>query len=156
MIEFSGELSDDCKRYIQKTGAKGAAFICFIITIITSIILIIIGILWEQIVILFVFVPILMTVLVAIPEVNAPMKTLNLYLPRKLTIKDEIISIECEKFSQNKSLEVVKKVIDMKDWYQIIFYFPNKSMYFICQKNLMVQGSIKDFEELFKDIIVSK
>lgn len=42
----------------------------------------------------------------------------------------------------------------MGDWYVIDFYFPYKNLFFICQKNLLIQGSIDEFERLFEDNIV--
>jgi hypothetical protein len=104
MIEFRGEFSDECKRYIQKEGSKVAVLSSIIMTIITSIIIIIVGALWEWIVVLFILVPILTVVLVAIPKISLPMKDLNLYLPKKLIIEGEAIGIEAEKFTEIRSI----------------------------------------------------
>lgn len=156
MIEFNGELSDQCKRYIQIAGTKIAFINSLIVTIIFSIIIIIVGFLWEWIVIIFIVIPILVNICVAIPQINSPLKILNLYLPRKVTIEGEIISSESDKISAVRSIENVKKVIDKGEWYNLIFYFPYKNMYFICQKDLITKGTIEEFEELFKGKIERK
>ena len=39
---------------------------------------------------------------------------------------------------------------------KIKFYPAYKCIYCFCQKNLIVDGSIKDFEEYFKDKLVKK
>jgi hypothetical protein len=156
MIEFSGELSYECKRYIQIVGTKMAFISSLIVTIIASSIIIIVGFLWEWIVTIFIVVPVLITVFAAIPQINSPLKTLNLYLPRKVTIEGETISIESEKISVIRSVVNVKKVIDLGKWYNIIFYFGHGSGYFICQKDLITKGTIKDFEVLFEGKIERK
>lgn len=153
MIEFKGELSEACKCYIQKNMTKRAFFCSLIITLILSIILVVFGILWEWLVTLFIIIPVLITIFTLIPQINAPIKTLNLYIPKKLVIKDQIISIECDRISEIRLLENVKKVIDCEKWYHIIFYLGYKSFYFICQKNLLSKGTIQEFETLFKDKI---
>ncbi len=58
--------------------------------------------------------------------------------------------------SETKNLSNVKKVVDMGEWYKIYFYFPYKSNLFICQKDLLVKGTIEEFEELFSDKIIRK
>ena len=68
--------------------------------------------------------------------------------------------IEKEGKSENhyavREIRDVKKVIDEGEWYQIIFYFPYKLAECICQKDLIVEGTIEEFEELFKDYIVRR
>ena len=51
-------------------------------------------------------------------------------------------------------LEKVKKVIDEGDCYQIIYVEYSNAI--ICQKDLLVQGTLEEFEEIFKDKLVSK
>jgi len=50
----------------------------------------------------------------------------------------------------------VKKVYDYGEFYFISFYFGKISCYFICQKSLLTQGTIEDFEKLFDGKIVKK
>ncbi len=38
----------------------------------------------------------------------------------------------------------------------VIFYLPNFNRRFICQKDLITEGTIEEFEEIFKDKIVRK
>lgn len=84
------------------------------------------------------------------------MKILNLYVPKKIFIDADTIRMESEKTVAVKSVVNVKKIIDVGEWYQILFYFPHKNMYFVCQKNLITKGTIQQFEQLFKDKIVRK
>ena len=51
-------------------------------------------------------------------------------------------------------IQDVKKILDYGEFYAIIFYFPNADRRFICQKDYIVQGTIEEFEQLFKGKIV--
>lgn len=73
-----------------------------------------------------------------------------------IVIESDIISAEGIQRSETRFLKDVKKVVDMGDWYKIYFYFPNKSNIFICQKDLIIQGTIDEFERLFQEKIVRK
>ena len=55
-----------------------------------------------------------------------------------------------------KSLSGVKSVFDMGTYYYIKFSTIKNTPIFICQKDLIVQGTIEEFEELFKDKIIRK
>lgn len=55
-----------------------------------------------------------------------------------------------------RSVDDVKKVIDGEEWYHIKFYFDARSPYFICQKSLLRQGTLQQFEQLFADKMVKK
>ena len=55
-----------------------------------------------------------------------------------------------------RTLDDVKKVLDYGDYYRIDFYVLSKKVLCICEKANIKQGSIEEFEELFKDYIVRK
>ena len=52
-----------------------------------------------------------------------------------------------------KSLEDVKKVIDYGTFYVINFYFGGVYSG-ICQKDLLIEGGLEEFEKLFEDKLV--
>ena len=52
--------------------------------------------------------------------------------------------------------ENVKCIFDFGDWYHIVFKFPTKSIYCVCQKNLLEEGTIEEFETIFEGKIVRK
>lgn len=56
-------------------------------------------------------------------------------------------------FSKRK-IKNIKKVIDYGDWYCLIFKYGDVTNSFICQKDLIVKGTLSDFETLFLDYIV--
>ena len=53
-------------------------------------------------------------------------------------------------------MDEVKRVEDYGDFYRIIFYFPHCDRFCICQKDLITQGTIEEFEEMFAGYIVKK
>jgi len=81
---------------------------------------------------------------------------LELISPQKIVIDQEqgYISVMMGKQANtfNKSLEAIKLVIDRGEWYYLKLRFP-KIGGIICQKNLIVQGTIEEFEALFKNKI---
>ena len=55
-----------------------------------------------------------------------------------------------------KSVSRVKRVIDCGEWYYIIFKFGDIGNSWVCQKDLLIQGTIEDFEKLFEGKIIRK
>lgn len=66
---------------------------------------------------------------------------------------EDMISSENEKGFVVKDFSLVKKVIDYGEWYLISY--GGKSIFkgIICQKNLIVEGTIEDFEKIFEEKI---
>jgi len=86
-----------------------------------------------------------------------PFITLGLNLFQKVEIEDGVIDcVSLDKKSHLKSVEDVKKVIDMGSCYYIKFYFPPEIATCFCQKDLLVEGTIEEFEKLFEGKIVRK
>lgn len=77
-------------------------------------------------------------------------KNFELYLPKRMVIEDGMINLENEYRSEFRFIEDVDRIVDMGDWYHILFCFPKKSLYYVCQKNLLVEGTLEEFEKLFE------
>ena len=73
-----------------------------------------------------------------------------------IQISDGVLSAEIGKRCDVRNINDIKKIVDYGDWYKIYFYFPHKSNAFICQKDLIMQGTIEEFEEMFAGYIVKK
>lgn len=147
MIEFNGELSDVCKNYMLKKEVKGAFFVSLIVAIIFSIPVIIATILKHWIFILGIPFLILIIILASIPPSE---KAYSLIMPTRISIKNEIIKSESERFCYTKSILNIKKVVDIGECYHIYFNFLYKNPRFVCQKSLITKGTIEDFESLFE------
>lgn len=90
---------------------------------------------------------------------------LQLWNPRKklpfrwiydITIDTEKIIVECPIWPKplQKPIKKIKKVLDVGDCYYIIYADINNSI--ICQKDLLKEGTIQEFEELFSGKIVKE
>lgn len=82
-----------------------------------------------------------------------------LALPITITITNDSVSNSYFKkalTTSTKPINAVKKVIDVGEWYYIIFKFGDIGNSWVCQKDLLTKGTIDEFERLFKDKIVRK
>lgn len=165
MIEFRGELSEKCKAVYLKRLQKLNAILSISTGIITDIPFVLIGYflmetLREVSYVLFCVAVcwLLIMILNSIPFINSQEKALEGNIPECVTIKDGKVKKEGRGRGNYGIREIknVKKVIDEGEWYQIIFYFPYKLAECICQKDLIVEGTIEEFEELFQDYIVRR
>lgn len=153
MIEFKGKISAKCKKYIlrreSETALKGgliAISIFFVPIIIYSFL-----VNW----IFVIGLPVLGFILfcAAMPPLG---KSQEKILPTHLIIDDDEIISESPFFSYVRSFSEVKQVLDMGEWYHIIFFYPARNPRFVLQKDLIVQGTIEEFEKLFEDYLVVK
>ena len=161
MIEFQGELPRKCKQVLKKRFKFFGIWLSVFVGVTLSFPFIILGIIFKDILIILILLICgiifatlvnLFTFLLKIDE------NLNMDIPTRVTIENETIEKEGEgdRNYAIRQLTDVKKVIDVGDWYEIKFYFPNKCGYCICHKELLVKGSIEEFEELFDEIIERK
>lgn len=154
MIEFSGETSEEVKHYLLKKLSVSSFIIALSISIPFIMGAIIAAVMWHWVIavtiIWFVFFIALAT---ASPYINRS-KTLNTAIPKTVSISEEFIESKNEKFHHGRYMTDVKKILDMENWYHIYFYFPHKNVCFICQKNLITKGTIKDFEKIFEGKII--
>ncbi len=153
MIEFKGELSENCKNYILKNNSKNARLAALIVCIPLAIIDI-----WISISIDLIYLIILpvLVLFVALAGVRPDKKTYKFTFPNRVTIEEAFLLSEGDGFSETRTLAQVTQVIDYGEWYKINFSFPNKSQRFVCQKDLLTFGRIEEFEDLFHDKLMKK
>ena len=79
----------------------------------------------------------------------------KLFVPTRVILNSEegFIVQRCEKIERAYPIDTVESVIDYGEWYHLIFKSPNRIKYFVCQRNLIIKGSLDEFEALFKDKI---
>ena len=154
MIEFKGELSKTCKEFVVKNEAncaRRAATIAYVPFAVADII-------WWA-------VSGKLYVLIALPALVFPVflagikpreKDYGAIMTKRVMIEGNELKCEGDQFRETKTMDQIKCVIDYGEWYQIEFGFPGKSQRFICQKDLITQGTIEDFENLFADKIIRR
>ena len=151
MIEYNGQVSDNCKNYMKKKEQINNIIMGAFVAIMFSVIILFIGIYIELLALLFLVIPFVFFLMCCIPQ-----KGINRRVPYNILIDEGELLLSTETFSQSKSVFSVKKIVDMGEWYQIYFYFPYRAPYFACQKDLLVEGTIEEFEILFEGKIVRK
>lgn len=152
MIEFRGNVSKQCQAYILKKLIKIWVFSGLFTAIIVSILLLLLAFFWNKMAFLFLMVPIA----IAVVFCCVPQLVIKNHRAPKIKIENDYFIVESGEDSQIRNIEDLKEIIDMGDWYDIVFYFPNKSPYFVCQKDLIIKGSIEEFEELFANKIIRR
>ena len=55
-----------------------------------------------------------------------------------------------EKFDWERDVSEVKEVIDYGKWYYIKFTYFARNPRFVCEKALLCQGTLEEFEKIFK------
>lgn len=151
MIEFKGEISEECLKYLHKKETNDGRILGSIMSSIAIIVVIIIACTWRIEALILAIMPIVFFIMVYIPQ-----KGIEDRAPKRISIEENLLVFESEKFSAIREIEEVKAVIDLGDWYYISLYFPHKWGYYVCQKDLITQGTLEEFEALFEDKLVRR
>ena len=151
MIVFSGYVNKNTLKYIYNKMIKMGWIAGLAEFIIIGIPCVLIGLVFEfwifSILVVLLLLP--LTLLIAWSDRKGQ-------LPYLIRIEKNEIYVEIGRGAGSRTLDDIKVILDYGEFYDIIFYFPNKLLNCICQKDLIVQGTIKEFEELFEDKIVRK
>ncbi len=169
-IEFCGELSDKCKKNYLKENMKKLCIVALIVFIIVGGPLFIIGFVFH----LWIFVtPVIAIVFLASLAAPLSLKQVSfkkIFPVRVIIENEEIAALNSDQYAdlnsksggidslcfegsftiQINSVSDVKKIIDYGEWYRIIFYSKHIETEHICQKDLIVKGTIEEFEKLFE------
>lgn len=151
MVEFKGQPTGKCKDYMLKKEAKFSFIGGLIPSIIVGIFAVIAALSYHPIFFIGLIVAAIVPILSGL---KPPRSSYGLILPSRITIENNIIVCEGEKFSYDAEIEDIIKVIDFGEWYQM--YLTDKNGRFVCQKSLLVSGSIEEFEKLFDGKIERK
>lgn len=152
MIEFRGELSEEGKKFLLRKNTSIQAIVCISISLLGSAGTVAVALTYDTIVLLFLVFFAIFAILSCFPYKKAVYKN----MPKLISIEDTTLFLENDTHNELRDIDNVKNVIDMGKWYYITFYFPHKSIMFLCQKDLLVQGSIEEFEKLFEGKITRK
>jgi hypothetical protein len=158
MIEFSGDFSEESKRYLLRDSAKSAFIVVFIVSIFFGAIITIVSAILDLWILMLFWIALLVIVATAtVSPYVYRVQTLQNMMPKKVVINkdDFFIEAEWETRSMEKSISDVKKIIDTGSCYHIVFNFPKESDIF-CQKDSITKGTTEDFERLFGDKIIKK
>lgn len=165
VIVFSGTVSEDV-RLDRMNRINRVMIIPFIVMEAILAVLITLCFVYSFYDALYALAPILVISLIYIVWVYIPNKKNRLWYEAYLTspftiaIRNGIITNSYFQQSRlvagGKSVSRVKRVIDCGEWYYIIFKFGDIGNSWVCQKDLLIQGTIEDFEKLFEGKIIRK
>lgn len=153
MIEFRGELTGECKKFLLKKQRHMQTTAMSFVLLPFCIVSILAAIFWKPIALAFTIPFILTLILSALPASKGDQKV---FMPKRIYIdlEEAVIVHECEKMERFHMLNTVETVEDYGEWYYFIFEFEDRDLYFVCQKDLLTQGTIEEFETLFEEKIV--
>ena len=154
MFEFNGIISGESKKFILRKQKIIDVIALLVITTMLCLIVIPLAILIDPIFLLGLVVVIIPLMYVILP---IPQKDQDKILPRKIKFNlDGVIAVEGYTYYQEKHIDDVKLVIDYGEWYYFIFYYKKRDRRIVCQKDLLKNGLIQDFEKFFDSKIVRK
>lgn len=159
MIEFFGMISDECEKIIAKKKDR-VGIVCLLVASIFSVICTIISYFVDfeffKLVLPCSIILIIVTIIVPLSRTKNRQKQISKFKTEiRITIDGEDI-INTTIYGQvRKSLKQVKKVIDAGEWYYVVFKGGNIANSWICQKNLLIKGTLKEFEEKFEHKIIN-
>ena len=79
------------------------------------------------------------------------------FLPLKIIFhKNGHMESISKSFHWVKTTDNVEQVLDYGAWYEIKFVPSEKNFRFVCQKDLLVKGTIEDFEKMFEGKLIRK
>lgn len=160
MIEFSGELSPRCQNYIRKYDNRHAIFgglFSYVIALPVAI-----GMFVHMIqdkfslAAILIITALMLFVLVLLPLANVKSKKeFAKMLPQRITIEDDgSVTLHRARHPIEQVMENVKDVRDYGDFYDINFALIGVTGLFVCQKDLLTEGSIEEFERIFEKKII--
>ena len=160
MIVFSGEFSEESKRYVLKQNARIGLLVSSILALIATVIVVTIAIIYSLwLILLFLIIFALLVVLATLTPYIQRKRILKLIVPSKIVINKEggYIRIYFRNTAAivEQKLSKIKKVIDEGKHYYIKLKFP-KIDGFLCQKDLLEEGTNEEFEEVFQRKMIRK
>jgi len=149
MIEFRGKVTS--KNAIKSQGRMLKAIFIISVAIAMLLMLILLGAAWFFRTLILIMMPVVIIGITVIPNKHIAL------LPERLLIDTEERTIVSQTKGMNetfKMLDDTTKVEDHGDYYA--FYFGNRvsGLGFIAQKDLITQGTIEEFEEIFEEVLV--
>ena len=148
MIEFKGELTGECRKFFLRVQRKINLQFTAIVSILFLTAIILLGVFLNPIVLCgLIAIPLIFVLALFSPSKGEEKKI----TPKRIYIdtEEKTIVLECNAQERFHMINSVEKVLDYGDWYHFVFRFEDRDPYFICQKNLLAQGSLAEFEALF-------
>ena len=148
MIEFSGYITGVArKRFLQRARALTERILISGVLTILPISLLIGAKTGDYLLMRLNFIMIgVVFLLVRIPKSKKEVKAIT---PKRIYTDGETIVCVADRYTEVKKVSDVKYVKDHGAFYELVFPFGKISEKFICQKDLLIKGTLEEFEGLF-------
>ena len=155
MIEFNGYITGVSEKHFSKRSRAFVQnlFIVFLLLVLPTVVVIAIKTHESTVPLVYVSFSALSLLAIRLPKSKKERQKMN---PKKITIQDGVMIAINGYGPDSKLVSDVKEVRDYGEFYEIVFPFGKMSTNFICQKDLLVKGSLEKFEKIFKDKLVRK
>lgn len=152
MIEFKGQLSGSAEKRFwkrEKTFVQNLFLIVFLSLAPTVIIYSVKTHHWLALICYSAFL-LVIWLLFQIPKSKKEKARMT---PKRIFTEDEYIVCVADAYSESRLISDVTKVRDFGEFYELVFPFGKMNFKFICQKDLLTQGTLEEFEALFQDVL---
>ncbi len=153
MIEFNGRLTGTTEQEfweIQKMTNMNMLLCVFLLPLPAVCILSVVFKMWT----IFLFYGTFFLLWIIITLIPRDKKEKNEMMPKRIYIEGEYITAITDKDGEVRKISDVKKVTDYGEFYLLTFPFGKVSSKFVCQKSLLIKGSLDEFESLFDGKII--
>lgn len=162
MIEFSGEVNQSTENFIVKKTHRALSVYFTCLFLIIGVALFFIALNFYKTLLpligLIALMELFFLILAIFPNICLNRKRdISRSLPIKVSIKDDEITREGKGDNAYKTINLynVKKVFDYGEFYYFNFSMSFDKL-FVCQKDLITEGTIEEFEKIFEGKIVRK
>lgn len=164
MIIFRFKFQGNIKNYLIKKQKRGSFLAALITALLFFVPAVIVGAIWYNNFIA-VMISIGLTVfsllfLIYFSRWDSPLNGFYKSVPEKIIIDSKQSIIETSGITKycykSVNFDEIKEILDLEKFYEFKFYGLAGSRFFICQKDLIIEGTIEEFEKLFEDKIVRK
>ena len=159
MIEFRGEQTGLCQRFMFKKYAKVQMITFLALAAFWAIPAILLSTLDAAVANLLsklLFIAAVAQVILAFIPLGKFNRSLVLSKRIYIDFEEGTIVRETEKEETFRMLSEIRTVLDHGEWYEIVFDFGNGARCYACQKGLLTQGTLEEFELLFEGKIERK
>ena len=154
MFEFKGNLSKECEDFLYNKQRRLELISLGSVSAVFSIVIIVFAIIVHYVLLIGLVLFVLIVLSPLLPSVK---KSFLQHMPNRIVFDfdNDTIFYSSKKREDSYAISMIKEIIDYGNFYHIIFSDVPDS-YYVLQKDLMVQGTIEEFEKCFNDKIQVK
>lgn len=153
MIVFKGELSENVKKEMSRNFRKILLVLCLSFALITGVVILVLTLKLNH---MFAFCFVFPALFLILPFLPFKLEAGSEFLIEKIEISDEDIAVHTKESFNWYGVEHVKKIVNKSDCYIIYVRQGLAKMEIVCQKDLITEGTLEEFEEKFADFLIDE